>query len=87
MKSPNPLNKHAHQIHMQPTFTHSWPYQWIPNYYTPAPMVSNTFGQPNHHESLPHGLSNHVTHLSSAPPTQTPNLGMSELLMHFIESP
>lgn len=87
MKSP--LNMNTNQMHMQRTFTHSWPYQFMPNYYTPAPMINNTYASPImniHHESFPNSLSNHVTHLSNVATIPTPNLGMRQLLIHFIKS-
>lgn len=61
MKIPSQLNTIGIQMHA-PTSTHSWPYQWTPNYYTPAPMISNTFVPPVmpvniYRETFPHDTS------------------------------
>lgn len=61
MKSPSQLNMNGFQTHA-PAPTYSWPYQWTPNYYTPAPLISNTFVPPImpvniYRETFPHDTS------------------------------
>lgn len=45
IKGPSPLNTNGIQVHAT-TPTYHWPYQWAPNYYTPASMIGNTYVPP-----------------------------------------
>lgn len=82
LKSPNQWNEYGDQMHRQLTFTPSWPYQWMPNYYTPVPIchphTPPTMPVNIHHESYSYGHLNHATYVPTVHTTQTPSSGMNE---------